>query len=71
VILTEQNKALEDLRQNVERNQNLVNEGGGSLQVKELDWSKDYDEEPCDILLLADCIYYQEVRNNTYLPSGF
>lgn len=61
MTLTDQSKALPLLDHNIQRNAELLKTLNGSVRTKSLDWCNEIDEPSCDVLLLADCVYYQEV----------
>ena len=63
VILTDLPKEIGQLQHNIDMNENVWKECGGHARAVSLEWGN--NNENCidvpDILLLADCIYYEEV----------
>lgn len=61
--MTDLPEVLENLRNNIEHNRTVWGPLGGSATAKALKWgSSDVEDiSPPDLLIAADCVYYEEV----------
>jgi hypothetical protein len=59
VTLTDLPENLQQLKQNVDENIPSIK---GTVKVAALKWGTAFRSEPFDFLIMADCIYYPEVR---------
>lgn len=64
VTLTDLPENLQQLKQNVDENAHSFQ---GSAKAVSLKWGSSFELEPFDFLLMADCIYYPEVRTKPIL----
>lgn len=48
------------MQYNIEKNQALIDEKGGLCEAEELSWGTNSNRK-ADVILLADCIYYEQV----------
>jgi hypothetical protein len=70
VIATDLPDVVPHLSINIEANQEAVKCNGGSIQAQELDWTNVSSSfSSPDLLLLADCVYYEKVIFNIMLFS--
>ncbi|KAK0403953.1 hypothetical protein QR680_017212 [Steinernema hermaphroditum] len=61
VVATDLPACLPLIERNIFANLEAIQKAGGSCVAKALDWNESFEERtPCDLLLLVDCIYYND-----------
>lgn len=61
VTITDLDELVELMQYNIDKNQALIDERQGMCRSAELTWGKECKDKAADLILMADCIYYEEV----------